>query len=170
AFITFEENGGSKHGADLLIFILRGAGSRALRCGRLEIQKQKHVEPPLVATTAIPTQVELSVELLTYEYAGNVLSGSGAGGVLRQDVDKGPHASDQALSDVPKKITEQYLSSLTSFFNTIMPTRIAVHHTGLIPSEHARPRCEREVAKCHETRGREINCPGRHHHADYHTI
>ena len=81
AFITFEENGGSKHGADLLIFILQDAGVRALRSGRLEIQK--HVEPPLVATTAIPTQVEMSVELLTYEYAGNLLSGSGARGVAR---------------------------------------------------------------------------------------
>src|SRR5437762_2952199 len=67
AFNTFEENGGSKHGADLLIFILKDAGVRALRSGRLEIQRQKHAVAPLVATTAIPTQVELNVELLTYE-------------------------------------------------------------------------------------------------------
>ena len=39
AFITFEENGDSKRGADLLIFILKDAGVRALRSGRLEIQK-----------------------------------------------------------------------------------------------------------------------------------
>ncbi len=170
AFITFEENGGSKHGADLLIFILKDAGVRALRSGRLEIQKQKHAVAPLVATTAIPTQVELSVELLTYEYAGNVLSGSGARGGLRQDVDKGPHESDQALSDVPKKITEQYLSSLTSFFNTITPTGIVVHHTALIPSENALPRSERDVDKYHETRGFEITCFGHIYHAAYHYV
>src|SRR5437868_8940756 len=99
-----------------------------------------------------------------------MLSGSGARGVLRQDVDKGPHESDQALSDVPKKITEQYLSSLTSFFNTIMPTGIVVHHPALIPSETALPRRERDVDKYHETRGFEITCFGHISHAAYHYI
>jgi N-acetylmuramoyl-L-alanine amidase len=169
AFITFEENG-SKHGADLLIFILKDAAVRALGSGRLEIQRQQHAVAPLVATTAIPTQVELSVELLTYQYDGNVLSGSGARGVLRQDVDKRPHMSDQALGDVPKKITEQYLSSLTSFFNTIIPTGIVIHHTALIPSENALPRSERDVDKYHETRGFEITCFGHIYHVAYHYI
>jgi N-acetylmuramoyl-L-alanine amidase len=171
-FITFEENGGSKHNADLLIFILKDAAVRALRSGRLEIQRQKHVVAPLIATTAIPTQVELSVELLTYEYAGNVLSGSAARGVLRQDVDKGAgaHASDQALSHVSKKITEQYLSSLTSFFNTITPTGIVIHHTAMIPGNNALPRSERDVDKYHETRGFEITCFGHIYHAAYHYI
>jgi N-acetylmuramoyl-L-alanine amidase len=169
-FITFEENGGSKHNADLLIFILKDAAVRALRSGHLEIQRQKHVVAPLVPTTAIPTQVELSVELLTYEYAGSVLSGSGPRGVLRQDVDKGPHASDQALSHVSKKITEQYLSSVTSFFNTIMPTGIVIHHTAMIPSKNALPRSERDVDKYHETRGFEIACFGHIYHAAYHYL
>ena len=169
-FITFEENGGSKHNADLLIFILKDAGVRALRSGRLEIQRQKHVVAPLVATTAIPTQVELNVELLTYEYAGSALSGSGARGVLRQDVDKSRHASDQALSHVSKKITERYLSSLTSFFNTITPTGIVIHHTAMIPGKNALPRSERDIDKYHETRGFEIGCSGHIYHAAYHYI
>src|SRR5205823_11545995 len=100
----------------------------------------------------------------------NVLSGSGARGVLRQHVDKGPHASDQALSDVPKKITEQYLSSLTSFFNTIIPTGIVVHHTAIIPRNNALPRSEREVDKYHATRGFEITCFGHIYHAAYHYV
>ncbi|HEV2731794.1 MAG TPA: hypothetical protein VGV15_17320, partial [Terriglobales bacterium] len=144
-FITFEENGGSKHNADLLIFILKDAGVRALRSGRLEIPRQKHVVAPLVATTAIPSQVQLNVELLTYEYAGSVLSGSGARGVLRQDVDKSRHVSDRARSHVSKKITERYLSSLTSFFNTITPTGIVIHHTAMIPGKNALPRSERDI-------------------------
>ena len=170
AFITFEENGGSKHDGDLLIFILKDAGVRALRSGRLEIQKYRSTAAPLGATTSIPTQVELNVELLAYDYAGNVLSNSGARGVLRQYVDKGQHASDQALSGVPPKVTAQYLSSLTSFFNTIIPTGIVIHHTALIPSENAPPRSERDVDKYHEARGFEITCFGHIYHAAYHYI
>ena len=169
-FITFKEDGVRAHRAELLVLILQDAGVRALRSGRLRIRPQRHVVPPLVRTTPVPSQVELTAELLVYEYAADVLSGSRAGGVIGAEADKNPHVKDPVGGEVPDKITKQYLSSVESFFNTILPTGIVVHHTAIIPSENALPRSERDVDKYHQARGFEIRCSGRVYHAAYHYV
>jgi N-acetylmuramoyl-L-alanine amidase len=168
-FITFEEHGVHAHHGDLLIFILQDAGARALRSGRLQIRAQRRMTAPLVTTTPLPSQVELTAELLVYEYAAGVLSGSGAGGVIGLDADKDPHASGRVGGE-PDKITKQYLSSVVSFFNTITPTGIVLHHTAIIPSENALPRSERDIDKYHQARGYEITCFGHVYHVAYHYL
>lgn len=170
SFITFEEDAVRPHRGDLLIFILQDAGVRALRSGRLQIRANKHRTAPLVTTTPLPSQAELTAEPLVYEYAAGVLSGSGASGVVRLDADKNVYASDRIGGEVPDKINKKYLSSVVSFFNTIMPTGIVIHHTAIIPGENALPRDERDVDKFHEARGFEITCSGHIYHVAYHYL
>lgn len=171
SFITFEEDSVRAHRGDLLVFILQDAGVRALRSGRLQIRAGKHGTMPLVSTTPLPSQDELTADLLVYEYAAGVLSGSGASGVVRLDADKNVHASNRIHDEVPDEINKKYLSSVVSFFNTIMPTGIVIHHTAIIPGENALPRNERDVDKFHQARGFEITCSAGHiYHVAYHYL
>jgi hypothetical protein len=169
AFVTFKELTPAKP-ADLLIFILQDASVRALRSGVLRIRPQNHVTAPLVSTTPVPNQMELSSELLVYKYAADVLSGSGAGGMIEADADKPPYVNIGDHEKIPDKIIRQYLSSIESFFNTIKPTGIVLHHTAIIPSEKALPRSGREVDKYHQARGFEIRCSGHVYHEAYHFL
>jgi lipid-binding SYLF domain-containing protein len=170
SFITFEEGSVRAHRGDLLVFILQDAGVQALRSGRLQIRARKHGTVPFVRTTPLPSQDELTADLLVYEFAAGVLSGSDASGVVRLDADKNVYESTRIHGEVPDGINQKYLSSVVSFFNTIMPTGIVIHHTAIIPSENALPRNERDVDKFHQARGFEITCSGHIYHVAYHYL
>jgi N-acetylmuramoyl-L-alanine amidase len=166
AFIKFNGRGIRAHRTDLLVFILSDTGVRALRSGELQIGGQKRAASPLVSTTPVTTQVELTAELLTYQGAAGVLSSSEASGVIRRDAD----TSDAVHNAVPRKTIEKYRSSVVSFFNTITVTGIVIHHTAVIPGEHTVPRSERDIDKYHQARGFEILCFGRVYHVAYHYL
>ena len=166
AFVKFNGRGIRAHRADLLVFVLSDKGVRALRSGELQIGGQKRGAAPLVSTTPVTTQVELTAELLTYEGAAGVLSSSEASGVIRRDTD----TSDAVHNPVPRKTIEKYLSSVVSFFNTITATGIVIHHTAVIPGENTVPRNERDIDKYHQARGFEILCFGRVYHVAYHYL
>jgi len=165
-FVKFQGHGIRAQRTALLIFVLSDGGVRALRSGELQIGGQKRAAAPLVSTTPVTTQVELTVELLTYEGVAGVLSSSEASGIIQRDAD----TSDAATNAVPRKTIEKYLSSVVSFFNTITPTGIVIHHTGVIPGEDTVPRSERDIDKYHQARGFEILCFGRIYHVAYHFL
>src|ERR1700726_3174099 len=73
-FVKFKGRGIPAHRADLLVFVLSETGTMALRSGELQIGGQKQAAAPLVRTTPVTTQVELTAELLTYEGVAGVLS------------------------------------------------------------------------------------------------
>jgi N-acetylmuramoyl-L-alanine amidase len=166
AFVKFNGRGIRAHRSDLLIFVLSDTGVRALRSGELHIGGQKRAAAPLVNTTPVTTQIELTAELLTYQGAVGVLSSSAASGVIRGDAE----TSDAVHNAVPKDKTEKYLSSVVSFFNTITVTGIVIHHTAVIPGENTVPRREADIDKYHEARGFEILCFGRVYHVAYHYL
>ena len=166
AFVKFNGSGIHGHHTDLLVFVLTDAGVQALRSGELQIGGQKRATAPLVGTTPITTQVELTSELLTYEGTAGVLSGSKANGVIRVDTD----AADPIHNAVPRITIKKYLSAVISFFNTIKATGIVIHHTAVIPGESTAPRSERDIDKYHQARGFEILCFGRVYHVAYHYL
>jgi N-acetylmuramoyl-L-alanine amidase len=166
AFVEFNGRGIQAQRTDLLVFVLSDSGVRALRSGELQIGGQKRAVAPLVSTSPVTTQIELTAELLTYEGAAGVLSSSEANGVIRGDAD----SSDPIHNVIPRKTTEKYLSSVISFFDTITPTGIVIHHTAVIPGENTVPRSERDIDKYHRERGFEILCFGRIYHVAYHYL
>ena len=166
AFVKFNGRGIRAQHTDVLVFVLSDAGVRALRSGELQIGGRKRAAAPLVSTTPVTTQVELSAELLTYEGAAGVLSSSEASGVIR----RAAGISDAVHNAVPRQTTEKYLASVVSFFNTITPTGIVIHHTAVIPGENRVPRSERDIDKYHQARGFEILCFGRVYHVAYHYL
>ena len=166
AFIKFNGRGIRARRTDLLVFILSDSGVRALRSGELRIGGQERVAAPLVSTTPVTSQLELTAELLTYEGGAGGLSSSEASGIIRRDAD----GSDSVHNAVPGKTIEKYLSSVVSFFNTITATGIVIHHTAVIPGENTVPRSERDIDKYHQERGFEILCFGRVYHVAYHYL
>jgi N-acetylmuramoyl-L-alanine amidase len=166
ALVKFSRRGIRAPRTDLLVFVLSDKGVRALRSGELQIGEQKGAAAPLVSTTPVTTQVELTADLLTYESAAGVLSGSEASGVIWRDA-----ATSEAVHNaVPREANEKYLSSIISFFNTITATGIVIHHTAVIPGENTPPRNERDIDKYHQARGFEILCFGRVYHVAYHYL
>jgi N-acetyl-anhydromuramyl-L-alanine amidase AmpD len=95
-----------------------------------------------------------------------VLSSSKANGIIRASAD----TANPNATQVPKQISEQYRSTVLSFFNTIIPTGIVFHHTALIPGEKRVPRRESEIDEYHRERGFEILCSGRVYHVAYHYL
>ena len=163
-FVKFSGRGNATHSADLLVFVLSDKGVRALRSGELQIGGKKRAAAPLVSNSPVTSQVELSADLLTYEAAEGALSGSEASGVIRADT------SDADRNAVPTKKSDKYLSSVVSFFNTITPTGIVIHHTALLPGKTTVPRKKREIDKYHQQRGFEILCFGHVYHVAYHYL
>jgi lipid-binding SYLF domain-containing protein len=166
AFVKFNGHGIRTHRTDLLVFVLSDTGVRALQSGKLQIGGQKPAAAPLVNTSPVTTQVELTGELLTYEGAAGVLSSSEASGIIRGDAD----ISDPIPNAVPRKTADKYLSSVVSFFNTITATGIVIHHTAVIPGKNTVPRNVRDVDKYHRERGFDILCFGRVYHVAYHYL
>jgi N-acetylmuramoyl-L-alanine amidase len=169
-FIHFHGRGLRAHRTNLIVFILSETGVRALRSGELQIRTQKAAAAPLVRTTPLTTQVELTVESLIYESAAGGLFSSQASGVIRTQTALPPASSDSTRSELSKKVIKQYLSSVVSFFNTIIATGIVIHHTAVIPTENTVPRSERDVDKYHQERGFQILCFGRIYHVAYHYL
>ena len=167
-FVSFKENGVRARQGDLLIFLLQDRAVRRLLSGQLDIRTSSHITGPLLRSTPVPSQTELAADSLVYEYAANALSASRTAGVIRLR----DEASDRhrARREAPKKVTQQYLSSVTSFFNTIVPTGIVVHHTAIIPGEKQLPRSQAEIDVYHQSRGFEITCFGHIYHVAYHYL
>jgi N-acetylmuramoyl-L-alanine amidase len=167
-FVTFKEEARSNRAATLLVFVATDTGVKALRSGLLKIQTYKYPVAPLAPKDAIPSERELNPELFTYEYRGGRLSGHRVRGIVRYAKSNGD--SDKDIPHASKKLTERYLSSVTSFFNTIIPTGIVIHHTAVLPEEDAPPRNERQIDEYHATRGFEITCSGHVYHVAYHYL
>jgi N-acetylmuramoyl-L-alanine amidase len=164
ALVRFTGRGNPTHPTALLVFVLSDKGARALRSGDLQIGGKKRAPAPLVSTSPITSQAELTADLLTYEAAAGALSSSKANGVIRSN------ASDPSRNALPEKKTDKYLQSVVSFFNRITPTGIVIHHTALIPGQKTVPRKERDIDEYHRERGFEILCSGHVYHVAYHYL
>jgi hypothetical protein len=168
--VTFERQDGAARAATLLIFASSDAAVRALRSGLLEIQTYKYSIAPLAPKKAILDENELNADVFTYEYRRGRLSGARLHGIVRQSKANGRQSAEDGVLHAPQKITKRYLSSLTSFFNTIVPSGIVIHHSAVLPDEDTPPRDERQIDKYHATRGFEITCFGHVYHVAYHYL
>ena len=166
--VTFEEAARSKRAPTLLIFVSKDAAVKALRSGSLQIETYKDPVAPIAPKDAIPSESELNHDLFTYEYINGRLTGRRVHGIVRYAQNEAD--TDKDATHASKKITRKYLSSVTSFFNTIIPTGIVIHHTAVLPDEDAPPRNERQIDKYHATKGFEITCFGHVYHVAYHYL
>jgi hypothetical protein len=120
-----------------------------------------------VSTTALPTQLDITRDSISYEATKGVLSSSNVKGTMTRA------ASIPALtSNIPGTLSknDKYEAALVSLFTRIVPNGIVIHHTAVIPTEGVVPSNASEVDRYHETRGFEIVCEGRVYHVAYHYL
>ena len=118
--VRFKGRGISGRTSDLLIFLMTDAAAHALQDGEFRVERQNSPSP-LVKTIPVP-RVELQTAVFAYEWAKGELFSSNATGTFLA----GARVS---------KSSSSYVSALTSFFNSIIPTGIVLHHTAVIPGQ-----------------------------------
>jgi N-acetylmuramoyl-L-alanine amidase len=160
--IAFSGHTGQRQRVDLLILVLTDSAERSLRSGQLQVTP---APAPLVSTTPIPTQLELTRESLSYEAVRGILSTSTATGIVSREAVP-PVTAPIITTD---QTSAAYQSALDSLFNSIIPTGIVIHHTAVLP-EGRTPRSTSEIDRYHQTRGFEITCQGRVYHVAYHYL
>jgi hypothetical protein len=162
-----------------LLWISNLSGAQAIRQNGLG---RVHFQPgPLERQSPTPAQTQLTADILSYEYDDGHLFGSRAtianavpdsvainafyrgGAKLQGSSNKSNGAAD----------TQPFVYATTSFFNTIMPAGILIHHSGLIPIKVAaqlREQVTDMIDEFHARRGFEIICFGRVYHVGYHYL
>jgi lipid-binding SYLF domain-containing protein len=164
--VKFRGSGTGSQRSDLLIFVLTDSGVRTLQTAELQVGGKKSRDAPLVSTTPITTQVELTMETLAYKNIAGIVSGSEARGVIQSNT-RSSHTISNAISG---ETSEKFLASVVSYFNTMSATGIVIHHTAVIPGETKVPGSASDIEEYHRARGFEILCFGRVYHVAYHYL
>lgn len=161
-----------------LLWISNLSGAQAIRQNGL---RGVHFQPgPLVQQSPTPAQTQLTAEILSYEYDDGRLLGSRAtianavpDNVAADAFYWGAKLQGSSKMSNGAADTQPFVYATTSFFNTITPAGILIHHSGLIPIKVA-AQLKEQVAdmidEFHARRGFEIICFGRVYHVGYHYL
>jgi N-acetylmuramoyl-L-alanine amidase len=144
--------------ADFLIFLLNSSAPTALQSGNFKLPSA--TAGPLVRISSVVAPVEIRSDAVAYARAGAQLKGVALGGSI--------HAESGQKWSEPQ--TRKYSAALVSFFNTIVPSGIIIHHTATLPTNGRVPASEREVDQYHQARGFNVLCLGKEYHVAYHYL
>lgn len=156
---------------DLLVFLMTDRAMRALRSGKFTLSPASTVAGPVVRQAAVFASSELQRDAFAYRYLP--FRGDLAGTPIRGEVSiaaENRSASSQKETSQNGDQAARFGSSLASFFNSIVPTGIIIHHTASIPSSGKVPSSEKQVDEYHQERGFEIQCLGKIYHVAYHYL
>jgi len=145
---------------DALIFVLSDRAVSQLNENGLPLGRGASVRSgPLVQQVATVTDADLDVDALTYDQAqalwGKIVTGS-----LRRE----------ANTSASKSAERELQTAITSFFNTITPIGIIIHHSAVLPGDGSVPQDAKDVDTFHRERGFDIVCGGREYHVAYHYL
>ena len=172
---TVDLTGPSAPGANLLIFILSDRAADALNAGTLNVADFSVAPGKTEKQRALLTNGDLGHDIITYRYAKTGLAGVSTS--IAQIKAPGFHVggetpgggNEASLSKSPA-VAGEYVDWLQSYFNTIMPTGIIIHHSAVIPSHNKVPQTIEDIDEYHASRGMDIECFGREYHVAYHYL
>lgn len=169
----------SRRTSDLFLFVLSDRARRELVAGRLDLRSPLRVSAgPTIQDSAILDEVRASEDVFGYSGNGSSLRGTVLSPVTvtmdsRETERLYGHALDagQLLgeSTMSSTVTSFYRIDVSSFFNTITPVGIIIHHSVLIPAGDL-PETERALDRFHYARGYEVSCFGKIYHIAYHYL
>ena len=142
--------------SDLLVFVLNDSARLSLAAGSLPLAGT--AAGPVSRITAVVAPVELRTAAVTYVRKEKHVMGATLDGEIKTD--SATHLAQPA----------DYQASLISFFNTITPSGIILHHTGSIPGTDKLPTSAAEIDDYHDSRGFSIECFGKEYHIAYHYL
>jgi hypothetical protein len=148
------------HG-DVLVFVLDGRAASELESGHWDVRSRAG---PITSKAVIVTDADLAGEALSYVHAESGLTGKAVHGTisLRQQA--------SAIAKAEPRRASEVVDSVTSYFNSITPIGIILHHSAVIPGDESVPTNEGEIDQFHRARGFAIRCQGREYHVAYHYL
>jgi len=165
--------------SDLLLLVLSERARRELVDGRLNLQSGLRVAPgPTTEQARIVDQAYASQDVFAYTNGNGAIRGMDppraliavdreqTGQLYGHDLDTRQLLDGGTMSST---VTSFYAMDVSSFFNTIAPIGIIIHHSVLVPGTEL-PEVERELDRFHDSRGFEISCFGKVYHIAYHYL
>jgi hypothetical protein len=150
---------------DLLIFVLNPAAERRLKGGVLPLDAHSSGSGVTLQQMVSVTDAELNRDALVYTRNAGRLTGATVAGPVRLVVDADSRSRSEITSD-----EQRLLEAMTSYFNSIMPIGIIVHHSSVLPAQQNVPNSVSAVDDYHATKGFDILCMGRRYHVAYHYL
>ena len=175
--VTFKP-AGRELDADLLVLVLTRGGALSLKGGELKLGGPPSSTPGItLRQTTVVTDAELTQDALVYARDGQSFQGVQANGTLRtrkiwprDPANRKQNASSLVNAGVSEDREKRFTEGVTSYFNSIIPTGIMIHHSGVIPAREKVPGNVDEVDEFHSERGFDISCFGRHYNVAYHYL
>jgi hypothetical protein len=165
--------------SDLFLFVLSDGARRQLVDGQLDLGSGLKAAPgPTTQDSVIIDEVKSSADVFAYSVSGTSLRSA----VVPQAIVTLDAAESQRLyghpldtgqllgeSTMSSSVTSFYRIDVSSFFNTITPVGIIIHHSVLIPGGDL-PETEQALDRFHQARGYEVSCFGKVYHIAYHYL
>ncbi len=165
--------------SDLFILVLSDRARHELVSGRLDLRSRLSTAAgPTSGSAAILDQVSASRDIFAYAMSDRELKGATPpkGTITLNSAETQKlygHSLDTAQllgnGTMSSTVTSFYRVDVASFFNTITPSGIIVHHSVLIPAADL-PETERTLDRFHYARGYEVSCFWKVYHIAYHYL
>ena len=179
AAATLSETASSDVHGDLLVFLLSDRARHALIQDQLRFGPELNVAPgPLVRERSTLDPVELGTDAFGYFRTADSLHGeslsSGSITLNAPETKKlyGHEMNPNVLLDnssLSSTVTSFFNLDIGSFFNTITPVGIIVHHS-VLSSSRGGIAPDDALDQFHSGRGYEISCFGKTYHIAYHYV
>jgi len=153
----------------LLVFTLDPHEADSIFSTGLELSGKNSSAGPIARGAAVILPDQRLSANVSYLLRKKSLSQTAVSGRLRS-LQKLPAMPSSAAgwNPVPQNPEQKFAFAITSFFNSITPTGVVIHHTAVLPDDGALPGNLDEVDNYHRARGLETVCGGRIFHVAYH--
>ena len=165
--------------SDLFILVLSDRARHRLVSGHLDLGSGLRVAAgPTSGSAALLDQVSASRDIFAYVVGDRGLRGTippraaiALDSAQTQKLYGHSLDTTRLLADgtMSSTVTSFYRVDVASFFNTITPSGIIIHHSVLIPAGDL-PETERALDRFHYARGYEVSCFGKVYHIAYHYL
>ncbi len=180
AFVSFHgsDRAEASRQRELLVLLMNPRATHSLLQGRLTLGSRGSQPGLLVSSKGnIRGNQQITATTFTYNRVGeSTLQPTAVHATLVAD-EAMTHALYAGKANVARVlrghavapgIAASYVTALASFFNTITPEGIIIHHSATLPTSNRVPTTEREVDLFHRSRGFAVACFGTVYHVAYH--
>lgn len=178
--LRMDDVSGDAAGADLLLLLVSERAVQALYSGSLEIGSEIRASAgPIEKQHPTFTADELrGKDILGYSRRDELFRGFALSrATVTVSTDRTQRIYEHRFepkallkgSTYSSSVTNPFVTDVNSFFNTITPVGIIIHHSVLIPA-HDLPDAERALDRFHYKRGFAISCFGKTYHIAYHYL
>ncbi|HYG97771.1 MAG TPA: N-acetylmuramoyl-L-alanine amidase [Terriglobales bacterium] len=180
AIVAFETENPAKASRqrELIVLLVTDRAVRSLMNRQLKLGSTAKTQPgPLVTDHANMTEDDITADMFTYGRVGvRTLTPAAIEGTVTVDrgMTSGLYSGRANVTDVltgharVPKVADRYLTAVSSFFNTITPIGIMLHHSATLPGNNRVPTDERQVDAFHQKRGFAVACFGKTYYVAYH--